>query len=159
MNITIRTERKQRLRYAFILLSFITSLNMPQKMANPNSRTTNVLMTTMEALDTSPYLLTNVQVDHLEVEPGYRGSGPLPLITTSSACVTITSNSASGNTTDGTITSSTTVGITNLDRVSSRAKQLLSIGFKVTLVICTQDDHMKVVVDGVTLVLIVARHR
>jgi hypothetical protein len=132
---------------------------MPQQMANPNSRTTNILMTTMEALGTSPYLLTNVQVDHLEVELGYRGSGPLPLITSSSACVTITGNSASGTTTDDTITSSTTVGITNLDRVSSRAKRLLSIDFKVTLVICTQDDHTKVVVDGVTFVLVVGRHR
>jgi hypothetical protein len=130
-------------------------------------------MTTMEALGTSPYLLTiDGRVDLLEVQLGSRGSIPLPLavdsacgtITGSSACGTITGGSACGTITDGsacgTITGSSTCGtitggVTNLDRVSSKTKQLFPIVLEVSLVISTQADHSVVVVDGVTLDLIV----
>ena len=151
---------------------------MPQQMASLNTRMTSILMTTMEALGTSSYLLTiDDRVDLLEVEPGSRGSMPLPLavgsaiignstygtITDSSAYGTIIGSSACGTITGssacGTIMGGTTISITNLDTVSIRAKQLFPIGFEVTLVISTQAGHTEVVVDGVTLVLVIARHR
>jgi hypothetical protein len=122
----------------------------------------------MEALGTSPYPLTiDCRVDLLEVEPGSRGSILLPLAV-DSACGTITGGSACGTITGGstcgsacgTITSSSacgtiTGGVTNLDRVSNRDKQLFPIVLEVSLVISMQAGHSVVVVDGVTLVLIV----
>jgi hypothetical protein len=100
----------------------------------------------MEALGTRPYLLTiDDRVDLLEVEPGSRGSIPLPLAI-DSARNTITGSSACGTITGG---------VTNLDRVSRRAKQLFPIVLEVSLVISMQASHSIVVVDGVTLVLII----
>jgi hypothetical protein len=121
-------------------------------------------MTTMEALGTSPYPLTiDGRVDLLEVEPGSRGSIPLPLavdsacgtIIGSSACGTIPGGSTCDTITGGSACDTITGGGTNLDRDSSRAKQLFPIVLEVSLVISTQAGHSVVVVDGVTLVLIV----
>jgi hypothetical protein len=120
-------------------------------------------MTTMEALGTSPYPLTiDGRVDLLEVGPGSRGSILLPLavdsacgtITGGSACGTITGGSACGTITGSSACGTITGGVTNLDRVSSRAKQLFPIVLEVSLIISTQAGHSVVVVDGVTLVLI-----
>jgi hypothetical protein len=109
----------------------------------------------MEALGTSPYPLTiDARVDLLEVEPGSRGSIPLPLAV-DSACSTITGGSACGTITGGSACGTITGGGTNLDRDSSRAKQLFPIVLEVSLIISTQAGHSVVVVDGVTLVLIV----
>jgi hypothetical protein len=62
----------------------------------------------MEALGTSPYPLTiDGRVDLLEVEPGSRGSIPLPLAV-DSACGTITGGTITG----GTITCGSACGTT-----------------------------------------------
>jgi len=123
----------------------------------------------MKALGTGSYPLTvDVRVELLEVELGVRVKLSLPLAagdsdggTITGSCGgggTITSSRGGGTITDGSSGGGTIITISDLDRISSIAKQLFPIDIEAILVISMHAGHTKVIIDGVTQVLVVTGH-